>query len=444
MESKQHRGEQNLSGHVRDGSAAASNNLPPALTFELGGPRARFTLWICSLLWMVNFMDRQVMAVVLEPAKRELGFSDAKAGALGTALLIGVAALAIPAAALADRWGRRSAITTMALIWSLATLATGFGCGFAGMLSARMLTGAGEAGYSSAAAGLVAGSYPEAERGRRLGFFNMFQVIGIALGAVLAGALSTHFGWRAPFFVFAGLGFALCGLALVIQDHTLAASPAPRPSAVASARSLLQRPPLRWLYVGNAAFTAMSFSLLTWLPGLIARRYGLLEDAVGLAVGGASLFAIPGALCGGVFADRLHRRRRGGHLVLAAAAALFAALTAAFGLWGSLQPSAAVALGCGLTALPLFCASLAAVTPASMAAAQTFAGEDTRALAWGLGLTLSLVFGGAWAPSLTGLLSDAAGGGAHGLASALLVMSALGVVSAACFYRGAQRAEVGI
>jgi len=188
--------------------------------FEVGGRKATFVLIVCSALYMVNYMDRQVLSVVLEPMKHDLGLSDAQAGLLQTGFLISMGLFAIPLSYLVDRWSRSKAISLMAVFWSAATFVTGLGKSFLGVFIPRVLTGTGEAAFSSGAIALISASYPEQDRSKKLAVYNLFLLFGVAAGMILGGHLSAHHGgWRTPFFVFAVPGVILGVFAWFMQDY---------------------------------------------------------------------------------------------------------------------------------------------------------------------------------------------------------------------------------
>jgi len=84
--------------------------------YKIGGWSAHYILIICSLLYMVNYMDRQVLSAVLEPMKIDLGLSDTQAGSLQTIFLLSIAFFSLPVAYLVDRWSRRKAVALMAIL----------------------------------------------------------------------------------------------------------------------------------------------------------------------------------------------------------------------------------------------------------------------------------------------------------------------------------------
>jgi MFS family permease len=177
-----------------------------------GGFNAHMVLVVCTLLFMINYMDRQVLSVVMEPMKLDLGLTDSQAGAIQTVFLMSMAVITIPASYLVDRWSRRKAIGLMAIWWSLFTFVTGLGKSFWGVLLPRTMVGVGETGFSAGGIAWIGSSYPIEKRSRAMGIFYLAIPLGSALGVILGGYISVHFGgWRTPF-----LWFALPGVILGI------------------------------------------------------------------------------------------------------------------------------------------------------------------------------------------------------------------------------------
>ena len=111
--------------------------------YKTGGGRAHFVLIVCTLLYIINYMDRQVFSVILQPMKIDLGLTDAQCGLASTILIFGMAFFSFPIAYLIDRWSRRKAIGLMAILWSIATFTTGLAKNFTGVLSPRFFVGLG-------------------------------------------------------------------------------------------------------------------------------------------------------------------------------------------------------------------------------------------------------------------------------------------------------------
>jgi MFS family permease len=116
--------------------------------YQVGGRGAVFVLIVLFLLYILNFADRAIMAIALEPMKKALDLTDAQVGTTQSIFFLGVGLLMIPGAIFVERWSRRKTLGWMAIIWSLATLATGLGTRLWHLLAARFVVGVGEAGYN--------------------------------------------------------------------------------------------------------------------------------------------------------------------------------------------------------------------------------------------------------------------------------------------------------
>jgi hypothetical protein len=108
--------------------------------YDVGRAKAIFILVILTLLYMMAYMDRSVMTVVVEQLKADIGLTDGQIGFLQTTFMVGVGLMMMPCGVLVDRWSRRKAIGLMAIIWSIATFLTGLVSKFSGLVGARFLT----------------------------------------------------------------------------------------------------------------------------------------------------------------------------------------------------------------------------------------------------------------------------------------------------------------
>ena len=113
------------------------NKNKSAPELQTGGWRAHYVLIVCTLLYVINYMDRQVFAVILQPMKIDLQLTDAQCGLASTVLILGMAFFSFPISHLIDRWSRRKAIGLMAILWSGFTFATGMAKNFVGVLPER-------------------------------------------------------------------------------------------------------------------------------------------------------------------------------------------------------------------------------------------------------------------------------------------------------------------
>lgn len=409
--------------------------------FTVGGPRATFVLLVCSSLYMINYMDRQVLAVVLEPMKLDLGLTDSQAGLIQTGFLISMGLFAIPISFLVDRWSRNKAIAVMALFWSAMTFITGLGRNFLGVFLPRIFTGTGEAAFSSGSIALISASYPPEVRARKLAIYNMFLIFGVAGGMVLGGYLSAnHGGWRTPFFVFAIPGFILGVMAWFLQDYPTPKSDAAGPGFLDNFKELMKVRTLCWLYVGYGMNNLMSFSILVWAAALIMRKFNVGEDTAGLVMSSTGVLAVPGVLLGGVMADRWQARHHAGRMrfaalsALASAVGIIIALILAFLIHpdGSRQVSLCMVLG--VLGYALYAIGSIAGIPAINAATQDVVPARLKGLSYGLAVFYQYLLGGGWSPYVAGFLSDRFGGGAAGLSLALIVTGSAGFLAAATWW----------
>lgn len=395
--------------------------------YKIGGRSARYILIICSLLYMVNYMDRMVLSAVLEPMKLDLGLTDTQAGSLQTVFLLSIALFSVPVSFLIDRWSRRKAIALMAVFWSIFTYVTGLGRSFLGVLLPRAMVGVGEAGFSAGGTAMITAAYPPESRGRAMGVFNLVIPLGAALGVMLGGAISAKYGsWRTPFYIFAVPGIILGILAYFMKDYKTVEhldDTGKRKGLFSSAFSLFRIPTLKWMYIGFGIRNIMNFSVLVWLSAYLMRSHNIPVDRAGVLSGMVMMMAILGAILGGVLSDLWQRKNRRARMLLPvigdilAAVVLIAAVSLDFKgpgyaiglLWGAL-----VMLG----------------TPALNAVSQDVVVPAVKGMSYGMTVFCMYVFGGGWAPIIVGKISDALGGGAPGLKSALIIVAFSGFVAA--------------
>ena len=415
------------------------NNSTPINTeqFQMGGHKAAYVLVICSLLWMINFMDRQLFSVILEPIKQDLGLTDAQAGLATSVLFLSMAVFAMPMAYLSDRWSRNKMIAMMAIFWSVSILFTGMARDFLSLCLARFATGLGVAGFSSTAIALISSSYPEEVRAKQLGIFNLFQALGIVLSFFLGGYISVKWGgWEYSFLIFAVPGIIVGFFAFFMQDYTtsgVAESGQDNHGFLSNVWLLLKIPTILWFYAGYTMVIISSFSVLSWMPALMMRKFNISEGDAGLVVAIAASFTIPGAVMGGYLADRWQKKNKAGRLRFAAVMsflsmlAIIASLVSIFILHDTDSGFVNIWIFIGAFMASLFCILNASITPAVMAATQSVVSQNQKSMVWGQGLFFIMLLGGAWAPTVTGYLSDLFGGTDIGLAKSLIIVNFSGL-----------------
>jgi MFS family permease len=402
--------------------------------YHTGGWSAHFIMIVCTLLYIVNYMDRQVFSAVLQPMKVDLGLTDAQCGLASTVFLLCMPIFSIFVAYLVDRWSRKKSMAIMAVFWSIFTFCTGLAKNFIGVLIPRALVGVGEAGFVPGGGALISASYSPESRGKAMGIFNMAIPIGAAIGVMLGGFISAKYGWRTPFYYFAIPGVILAILAFFMKDYktsnTAGAGGTNRNLGTALAAVLKLRT-VRWLYPALGLTSFMTITFLIWTPALIMRLLSVKEDYAGMLTGLMGLVAIIGMPLGGFLTDRWHKKDPKGRMYLAAiadivgvvfiAGALFLKLNLVGIIFAFIYSIAA------MVAIPAFATVYLDIVPVAH-----------RAMSVSLGLVAQYVLGGAWGPYVIGAISDAWGGGGTGLSNALLICCAVGVIGAICFIMGAK------
>ncbi len=172
-------------------------------TTELFPPRYRnYALAVLFLGYVVNFIDRSILSILLEPIKHELLLTDTQLGLLGgLAFALFYATLGIPIASLADRWSRVKVLAISMIIWSGMTAVCGLATNFMMLLLARIGVGVGEAGASPPSHSLISDYFPIETRATALSIYALGIPFGSMVGNFVGGWGAAELGWRVTFFL---------------------------------------------------------------------------------------------------------------------------------------------------------------------------------------------------------------------------------------------------
>ncbi len=309
----------------------------------------RYVLSILVVVYTFNFIDRQILSILLEPIKNELQVSDTALGALsGFAFALFYATLGIPIARLADRSSRRSLIAVALAIWSGMTALSGIAQNYWQLLAARIGVAVGEAGCSPPAHSLIADYYPAHQRATALGIYSLGIPFGILFGFIAGGWIEQFFGWRVAFFV-----VGLPGLALAVIFWLTVREPprglaegrvvsAEQPSVKEAFNYLWKKKSFRHLATGGALTAFVGYGLTTWAPSFLSRSHEMSSGEIGTWLG--LILGIPGGIgivLGGVLADRFGSRDTRWYLWIVTVALV---LSTPFSLAVFLSPTATGAL----------------------------------------------------------------------------------------------------
>ena len=387
---------------------------------------ARYALAVLAFINMFNYLDRTVLAAVVEPMKRDLGLSDTQIGFIGSGFLV-VYTLTSPIfGTLGDRRGRPPLIALGVAVWSVATGLAGFARGFLSLFMARSMVGVGEAAYSTIAPALLADHFPIEKRGRALAAFFCAIPVGSAAGYVLGGMADRTFGWRAAFWIAGAPGLILSLLVLKVVDPPRGAHDEP---SVRSAHSsgnryvdLLRNRPYILTVLGYGMYTFALGGLAFWMPAFLERSRGMARiDATVLFGAIAVVTGFVGTFAGGWLGDRLLMRTKNAYLWVSGIAMLIAAPITYVALS---NPNRTVYLAALTIAEVLV---FMATGPVNSAIVNAVA-PDQRATAVGLSVFVMHLIGDIPATPVIGALSDRSS-----LEQAFLIVP-VAIVAAGCIW----------
>src|SRR6187431_2089171 len=178
---------------------------------QTAGSRNERYVWVVlallCLVYVLNFLDRQLLSILAKPIQDELGLSDGQLGRLGGLYFaLFYCILGIPVAWLADRGNRVRVLTVACAVWSAATVACGMAQNYAQLAVARMSVGIGEAGGVPPSYSIISDYFPVERRGTALGLFNLGPPIGQALGVAFGAKIAAVYDWRLAFVVVGVVG----------------------------------------------------------------------------------------------------------------------------------------------------------------------------------------------------------------------------------------------
>jgi MFS family permease len=268
-----------------------------------------YVLCVLTLGYIFNFIDRQVMTILLEPIKAEFGATDTLMGLLtGLAFALFYATLGVPMARLADRWSRRNVLAISMAVWSGMTALCATATSFGQLALYRIGVGVGEAGGTPPSQSLLADIFPPAQRSLAQGVLasgtNIAVLVGLFGGALLADA----YGWRNVFWIFGVPGVALAVLIrLTVREPVREIRVVEEDGSLWSAIqriSALPGFPAIALAVGMTAVSG--YGLGVWSPSFMIRVHGLSLVDAGLYLGLIGVFGgILGTLLSAILVDRL-------------------------------------------------------------------------------------------------------------------------------------------
>src|SRR3954469_11017306 len=267
--------------------------------------RRYYVLGLLTIIYALNFLDRTIFNVLIEPIKKEFQLSDTMMGLLaGFGFVLFYSLLGIPIARIADRLNRRNIVAVAFAFWSAMTTLCGMASSVATLAMARIGVGIGESAGTPASQSLVADLFGKNERPRAPGIYAIGTYLGVFLGYFIGGYVNQHYGWRMAFFT-AGLpGIALAAvLWLTVSEPKRGAmaesftpqSIGPTLGFLASQRTFVI------VLIGFCLTTYTNYATSAWIPPFLARVHHLSSVEIGTYAGTfKGLCGMAGTLVGGL------------------------------------------------------------------------------------------------------------------------------------------------
>ncbi len=426
-----------------DSSAdTATTQTPPA-----GGAYAWYVVGVLMFAYIVAIVDRQILSLLVEPIKRDLGVTDTQIGLLaGFAFVLFYSILGVPIARLADRKNRKAIIAIGVVIWSVMTAACGLAKSYAQLFAMRIGVGVGEATLSPAAYSIMADYFPPRKLARAIGVYAMglYAGSGLALlagSAVVAmlsgpGAIDVPFigelrRWQLTFIAVAIPGFVVLALMMTVRE------PPRRQFAHDGSHREIEKQPdpvpfseIRIFFRQNRRLIVAHFggflmigtvisAFLIWVPEFLRRTYDYTIAEAGAIYGfSLLLFGTAGPYFGGWFAEWL--ANRGFRDAEMRAAAICGAITIPISIVAPLAPGRTSGLVM-LALLSFILASAQGLPPTIM---QLIAPNRMRAQLTALFMLVAVLAGFTLGPACTALITDYVFGYEEALPYSLAIVSA--------------------
>ncbi len=412
------------------------------------GLRANYALMMLLMAYVLSFVDRQILALLIEPMKADLHLTDFHIGLVqGLAFAVFYTVMGIPIARLADNHSRRMVITVGIFVWSLMTAACGLAKSFLTLFIARMGVGVGEAALSPSAYSMLSDYFPPHKLARALSIYSLGITIGGGAAYLLGGmvldliehtdpVILPFFGelkvWQMAFMMVALPGPILMLLFMTVREPARKIHRAPGANAKVDVSGggaiplkqvftyLLSRRKLYGYHFATLTFLPIvGTGALLWLPSFFIRTYSQSASDVGYHFGLIYLiFGCAGTICGGLAAQALSKRYKDGNMrwvfITALAHPLPYILTFLMPTYESALAMGAVLTFVGSSYFAVSVAALQVVTPNRM-----------RAQVSAMLLFCSNISGMALGPVIVAFLTDFVYGNEMYLNYSLATMSAI-------------------
>lgn len=429
-------------GTLPEKATPADTEYPPA-------HQAWYCVFALALATMVNFLDRGILTLLVEPIRRDLQLSDVQMSLImGFAFTFFYAVLGLPVARLVDRSSRKLIMTTGITIWSVMTVLCGLATNFWHLFVARMGLGVGETTSGPSAYSLLSDYFPPRRLPRAISFMQVGFVLGtglsLILGAWIIGFVTAHpdmslpmvgylRGWQTVLMLVGLPGLIVAVVMSSVREPPRRGGSQARPMPIAEIFRFILRHKLVYLplFIGMGLRTAQMFGTQLWGPAFFGRTYGWSPSQIGYVSGLSVFIAMPAGLAlGGWLAERYWEKSvHDGNVRVVVLSTL---LSVPFGIAGPLMPDPWLAVGC------LLLAQMTAIMSAAPenAAIQTVTPNRLRGQMTFLFLFIMNVVGMGCGPMIVGALSQYVFGEQQIHLSLAAMGILMGIPAIYCFWRG--------
>ena len=318
------------------------------------GGRAWFMLVTLTFVYVLNFLDRQLIGILAKPIQDALHVSDGQLGLIGGLYFaMFYCFIAIPIGWLADRTNRVTVLSLACAIWSGATVACGMAASYPQLVAARMVVGFGEAGGVPPSYAIITDTFPPGKRAAALGVYNLGPAMGAAIGVAFGAAIAERFGWRMPFVIIGIIGIVTAILVrLVLREPERGATDLVRASDASekaafwpTLRMFFTHPVLMLAALGSGATQFVTYGLGNFAVLFLMRDKGMTLADVGIWYALVLALGMGGGMVvSGRVIDRMTRSSRAGYAI-APAASLAVAMPFYLGfIWAPSWPLARMLL----------------------------------------------------------------------------------------------------
>lgn len=384
---------------------------------------------------ILSYTDRQVLSLLVDPVRRDLGISDTGVSLLiGTAFAVVYGIAGIPFGWLADRSSRRNLIFGGVVVWSLGTVGCGFAHSFAELFAARLVVGLGESVLSPAAISLISDYFPPARRGLAVGSFLSGIAMGIGASILVGGGvlnlvesgafagtlLETLPAWRLVLLTIGAPGFVWAFVILLIREPVRRATPQAAVGTTRAAGAKLGLALIAPIYLVVASASLVDNAVGAWAPTLLIRSFGRDPAQVGVQLGLVLTAGFGGGvLAGGWLADRAGRVGGWPRKLRVCLASSLVILPTAWAI-------DAAQLRVVMAAVPLYFALSGIVTACGFSAILDTVPNHRRGFAMAVSFFLNVAIGAGIGPTSVALASEHLFGAAAGLGPAIALTAAAG------------------